>query len=189
MSERSAFSAWLASARAAIDQGTDAVVPCGTCTACCRASQFVAVEPDEVDTLAHIPSELLFPAPRRPAGHLLLGYDEHGACPMLVDEACSIYHHRPRACRTYDCRIFAATGVEVVDEAKVEIAARVRSWRFAYPTEGDRADQQAVTDAAGFIAAHPEAVAERGPAVTDTQRAVLALELYRDFLAPDPDGP
>jgi uncharacterized protein len=189
VSEAPEFSAWLASTRAAIVAGAEAVVPCGTCTACCRASQFVAIEPDEVDTLAHIPGSLVFPAPRRPAGHVLLGYDEHGHCPMLVDDACSIYDHRPRACRTYDCRVFAATGTTPVDETKVEIAARVRGWQFAYPTDRDRAEQEAVTAAAGFIDAHPEAVVERGPVVTETQRAVLALELYRDFLPPDPDGP
>ena len=61
-------------------------MPCGTCTACCTSSQFVHIGPDEVDTLAHIPAELLFPAPRMPKGHVLLGYDERGHCPMLIDE-------------------------------------------------------------------------------------------------------
>ena len=32
---------------------------------------------------------------------------------MLVDGRCSIYEHRPRTCRTYDCRIFTATGLDV----------------------------------------------------------------------------
>ncbi len=76
------------------DGGTD--VPCGTCTACCTSSQFVHIEPDETDTLAHIPADVLFPAPLAPRGHVLLGYDERGHCPMLVDNACSIYEHRPR---------------------------------------------------------------------------------------------
>ena len=60
-------------------------VPCDGCTACCTASQFVHVDPDEADTLAHIPREVLFPAPGLPPGHVLMGYDEHGACPMFVD--------------------------------------------------------------------------------------------------------
>ena len=34
-----------------------------TCTACCTSSQFVHIEPDETDTLAHIPAALRFPAP------------------------------------------------------------------------------------------------------------------------------
>jgi Fe-S-cluster containining protein len=107
-----AFSAWLAGMRAALDGEADAVVPCAGCTACCTASQFVHIGPDETVTLAHIPPELLFPAPRLPRGHMVLGYDERGHCPMLVDGCCSIYEHRPRACRTYDCRIVPAAGVE-----------------------------------------------------------------------------
>ena len=35
-----------------------------------------------------------------------------GHCPMLVDGRCSIYEHRPRTCRTYDCRVFPAAGLE-----------------------------------------------------------------------------
>ncbi len=65
-------------------------VPCGSCTACCTSSQFVHIGPDETDTLARIPAALLFPAPRQPPGHVLLGYDERGHCPMLVDGRCSI---------------------------------------------------------------------------------------------------
>ena len=112
-----AFSAGLVEMRQGRDPagsgGSD--VPCGTCTACCTSSQFVHIEPDERDALAHIPAELLFPAPGRPRGHVLLGYDERGHCPMLVDGACSIYAHRPRTCRTYDCRVFAAAGVDPGD--------------------------------------------------------------------------
>ena len=56
------------------------------------------------------PAALRFPRPGRPKGHVVLGYDEHGRCPMLGDHGCTIYEHRPRTCRTYDCRVFAATG-------------------------------------------------------------------------------
>src|SRR5262245_47949648 len=87
-------------------------VPCGGCTACCSSSQFVLIEPDEAETLAHVPGPLLFPAPGRPDGHVLLGYDDRGRCPMLGDDGCTIYAHRPRACRTYDCRVLAAAGVD-----------------------------------------------------------------------------
>jgi len=93
------FSDWLVAVGRAIDgeQGSD--VACGACTACCTSSQFVHIGPDETDALAHIPTALTFPAPGLPAGHVLLGYDERGHCPMLVDGACSIYEHRPRTCR------------------------------------------------------------------------------------------
>ena len=64
-----------------------------------------------------------------PEGHLLLGFDEHGRCPMLVRGACSIYESRPRTCRTYDCRVFAAAGV--TPDEQPDIAAQVRRWRFS----------------------------------------------------------
>ena len=118
------FSEWLAE----FDATSEAQVPCGACTACCTSSQFVHIEPDETETLARVPAGLRFPAPGLPKGHIVLGYDEQGHCPMLVDGACSIYEHRPRTCRTYDCRVFAVTGVE--PDGQPVIAARVREWRF-----------------------------------------------------------
>lgn len=129
------FLRWLADIDAALQGDEDAGVPCNGCTVCCRSSQFVHVAPDETDTLGHIPSQLLFPAPHMPPGHVVMGYDERGHCPMLVDDRCSIYEHRPRACRTYDCRVFPATGIEPDSPL---LAERVAQWEFAYPTERDR---------------------------------------------------
>lgn len=70
---------------------------------------------------------------------MLLGYDASGRCPLLVDDRCSIYEDRPRTCRTYDCRVFVAAGVE---PDKPRIAARVRSWErpFRYD-EGSGAEE------------------------------------------------
>jgi Fe-S-cluster containining protein len=117
--------AWLATFEAALDD-TDAVVPCGDCTACCQSAQFVHIGADERDTLARIPPALLVRAPRRP-DEFVLGYDGEGRCPMLGEAGCTIYDHRPRTCRTYDCRVFAVTGVEP-DQPLV--AARVRTWQI-----------------------------------------------------------
>ena len=125
------FSGWLDDLDAALHDDAaarDMVVPCGACIACCTSAQFVHIAPDEADTLAHVPAALCFPAPGLPPGHVVLGYDERGQCPMLVDGACSIYEHRPRTCRTYDCRVFAVTGVE--PENQPAISARVKRWRF-----------------------------------------------------------
>jgi Fe-S-cluster containining protein len=161
------FSAWLDEIAAALRGERAADVACGDCTACCTSSQFVPIGPDETDALAHIPKELLFPAPRLPSGHVVLGYDEHGCCPMLEDGRCSIYEHRPRTCRTYDCRVFPATRIELTDPAKVRIAKQARRWRFRYPTEGDRDEQKALLDAAGSL----DDVAD------ETQRAVRAVQV------------
>jgi Fe-S-cluster containining protein len=130
--------------------------------------------------LAHIPAELLFPAPLRPRGHVLLGYDEHGHCPMLVDGSCSIYEHRPRTCRTYDCRVFAAADIEVDDVAQDAIARRARRWRFDHPTDQDRAEHDAVRAAAAFVR-------EREKPANATEQAVLAVELSADFLGERPE--
>ena len=128
------FGDWLTGMQRALRGERDAEVACGSCTACCTSSQFIHVGPDETDTLARIPVELQFPAPGLPKGHVVLGYDERGHCPMFIDGACSIYDHRPRTCRTYDCRVFAATGVDLGDGELPLIAAQARRWRFAYPT-------------------------------------------------------
>ena len=176
------FSSWLEDMQAAIRGERAADVPCGGCTACCTASQFVHIGPDETDTLAHIPVELLFPAPRLPAGHVVLGYDERGHCPMLVDNKCSIYDHRPRTCRTYDCRVFAATGVEV-DHAHDLIAQQVRRWKFAFPTATDQADHDAVRSAARYLDERVAPTASES--MTPTQRAVRAVETHAGFLACD----
>lgn len=130
------LSAWLADFAAALAAGTASDVPCGGCTACCRSAQFVHIEADETDALAHIPAELLFPAPGRPAGHMVLGYDEQGRCPMLGDAGCRIYEHRPRTCRVYDCRVFAAT--EVTPDQPL-IAEQAGRWRFSTPGDRDLA--------------------------------------------------
>lgn len=184
------FSSWLRSAEEAIRDGSTTDVPCHGCTACCTSSQFVHIGPDETDTLARIPPELLFPAPRMPAGHVVLGYDERGHCPMLLDGECTIYEHRPRTCRTYDCRVIAAAGVEL-DKAQQQIADRVTQWAFSYAAAADRANQAAVGAAAAYLTEHRELLGDESAPRTATQMAALAIRLHRLFLEPgarpDPD--
>jgi len=176
------FSSWLHGMQRALRGERTSDVPCDGCTACCTASQFVHIGPDETETLSHIPSELLFPAPRMPAGHVLLGYDEHGRCPMLTDDGCSIYAHRPRTCRTYDCRVFPAAGLEIDGETKALLAERARRWRFDFPTDADRMDHDAVRAAARFVQEHERDLLPEGSAPTNpTQLAVLAVEVHDAF--------
>jgi len=173
------FGTWLEGMQGALAGDRAADVPCAGCTACCRSSQFVHIGPDETDALAHIPPALLFPAPRMPKGHVVMGYDERGHCPMLVDDRCSIYEHRPRTCRTYDCRVFAAAGVAA---DKPPVRERAVRWRFTVASPTDRTAVEAVRAAAAYL--------ERHAPDNPTQRAVLAVELHDLFLAggePDPD--
>lgn len=141
------FSDWLDETRRAHADGADIDVPCGACVACCTSSYFIHVDPDEAGSLAAIPAELLFPAPGRPEGTLLLGHDSQGRCPMLLDGRCSIYRQRPRTCRIYDCRVFAAAGLDADRAAITEMARR---WEFDYPAD-DRARHVAVLEAARFM--------------------------------------
>ena len=175
------FSTWMDKIAGALrgDHGSD--VPCGTCTACCTSSQFIHIAPDETDALAHIPRQLTFPAPRLPKGHVLMGYNENGHCPMLIDNTCSIYEHRPRTCRTYDCRVFPAAGLDVDDETKVLIGRQAKRWRFRHASADGETRHEAVRAAARFL---NERAADIAP-VTNTQRAVLAIELHDAFLAED----
>jgi Fe-S-cluster containining protein len=167
---------WLKATRVVIQDELTADVACDGCTACCESSQFVHIAPDETDALAHIPPALLFPAPGSP-GHMLLGYDQHGRCPMLVDGRCSIYAYRPRTCRTYDCRVFTAAGIE---SDKPRIAGRVRQWRFSDPDNLGRA----VRAAARFIETHaPELEL---PWVQPTQVAVRAVTVWELFVDGEP---
>ena len=97
-----------------------------------------------------------------------------GSGSSSVDDRCSIYEHRPRTCRTYDCRVFRASGVEIDDKRQVAIARRSARWRFDFATEVDRVLHKAVGAAARSL--------EDGNA---TQRAVLAVELHEAFLERD----
>jgi Fe-S-cluster containining protein len=178
------FSSWVVEMQGAIRGEHGAEVPCDGCTACCTSSQFIHIGPDETDTLSHIPAELLFPAPRLPRGHVVLGYDGRGQCPMLSDGRCSIYEHRPRTCRTYDCRIFPATGVEVDDGPKAQIARQARRWRFSFPTQADRDRQDAVRTAASFLGQQESPEPGRGAPMGATQLAVRAIEIHDAFRGP-----
>ena len=149
------FRAWRAEFLAALDGAGSVDVPCGSCTACCRSRYFITIEPDEREALARIPKPLLVPAPGKPKGHVVMGFDQEGRCPMLGEHGCTIYEHRPRTCRSYDCRVFAATGV--VPTGKPHIAAQAARWEFDHPTGADLESQRRVQAVAqGLLASHPD---------------------------------
>ena len=176
-----AFSTWLRRTRSARLNDGGADVPCGDCTACCTSSYFIHIAPEETATLARIPEQLLFPAPGQPKGNVLMGYDKNGHCPMLINNRCSIYEHRPQTCRTYDCRIFPAAGIAVSEPEKALIARRAQLWKFDYPTPRDRSEHAAVQAAATFLSERAECF-PNGVPKHSTQLAVLAIEVYEVFL-------
>jgi Fe-S-cluster containining protein len=83
-------------------------VPCGTCTMCCeKLSPFLL--PEEIASGLY-PLSLINPSPEQlrenpQAGPVVVLYrKKEGGCGMLIDKRCSIYEHRPKSCRQFDCR-------------------------------------------------------------------------------------
>jgi Fe-S-cluster containining protein len=171
------FSEWL---RAIGDSGADMDVACGECRGCCTSSYFIHVGPDETEALAVIPKRLLFRAPGLAKGHFLIGYSGNGHCAMFRDNACSIYANRPRACRAYDCRVFAATGLS--EEGKPAIARQADRWRFAFPSPEDSRLFEAVREAARFLRGHAGEFPAGFLPPNATQQAAVALRVHGLFL-------
>ena len=156
-------------------------MPCGTCRGCCRSSMFIHIRPEETRTIRRIPRALLFPAPGLPEGHMVMGYSDEGKCPMLIDGECSIYEDRPQACRSYDCRLFAATGVSVDARSQAEIEERVQAWRFDYAGDESREEQRMVAEAAAFLQQNRHLFPAESIPTYPVQLAVLVIRVYRLF--------
>jgi Fe-S-cluster containining protein len=177
-----AFGEWLAQARASLlgDGGAD--VPCGDCVGCCVSSYFIPIRPTDKQAAAAIPAHLLVKAPGQPPGHAMMGYLADGLCPMLNAGKCSIYAQRPQTCRDYDCRIFAAAGIDAGGADKVVINRRVREWQFSYATEADQVAHDAVKLAATFIREKVASFPGGRAPTASTGIAVLAIKVYALFL-------
>lgn len=177
------FSHWLTRMAHALGSEGPSDVPCGDCTACCEGSYFVHVQPRDAGALRRIPADLLFPAPGAGPGHRLLGYDERGRCPMLVSRRCRIYEDRPRTCRTYDCRIFAATGLAEPGREKAAIMSRAARWRFDYADGAERARHDTLCSAAWSVVGAADVLADVLPA-NATQLAMLLVRHHAVLLEP-----
>ena len=76
----------------------EATVRCEGCTACCREPAMpVDVGEDEVGRYAEVNWD-------EANKTWVLNKGADGTCAYLVDNRCTIYDNRPRACRKYDCR-------------------------------------------------------------------------------------
>ena len=176
------FSEWLRGTEAALGSGKGgADVPCDTCRGCCRSSMFIHIAPEETGTIERIPRSLLFPASGLPKGHVLMGYNDRGHCPMLVDNECSIYEDRPQTCRDYDCRVFAATGVAVDERTQAEIANRVKEWVFDYEGEESREEHARVKEAACFLEKNRDLFPPGSLPGYPVQLAAAAVRISRIF--------
>jgi hypothetical protein len=100
---------------------------------------------------------------------------------MFVDNQCAIYKYRPRTCRTYDCRIFPATGLSAGSD-KPLITQQAGRWQFAFPTTQDRKHFAALQAAAKFLQEHAESFPAGFVPGNPTQQAVVAIKVYKVFL-------
>jgi uncharacterized protein len=176
------FGDWLAQMRAVLRGGQDADVPCGDCVGCCVSSYAIPLRPTDRVALEQVPSEFLhLPAG---AGTAHMGYRSDGCCPMLHDGRCSIYADRPRTCRDYDCRIYAATGL-LPDGNRPAIASRVLEWQFSFADAEDQRAVAALRRAARFLQDHREEIPREWQPATAATIAVLAVKTCDLFRAPD----
>ena len=180
------FGAWLLATHAALRGSGGSAVPCGDCTGCCTSGYSIEVRPGDAAALRCIPASALSGSITRAAGHWTVRPDGHGVCPMLDCGRCSIYAERPQTCRDYDCRVFAAAGIEAGGADKSVINERVRQWRFRFSREQDVLVHDAIRAAAHFIregrAYFPAGSVPRTPLGI----AALAVRVYPVFLPPGP---
>jgi uncharacterized protein len=181
-----AFSEWLRAMRRALAGGPGMDVACGDCVGCCTSSYYIKVRPHETCALAAIDPKFLSDAPGS-APARLMGYLDNGHCPMYSNGGCSIYPDRPETCRTYDCRVFTAAGMPAGGADKSVINERVARWRFEFPTEQDRREQQAVRAAASFLRQHPVRFPGGHVPSRASEIAVLAVKTYEVFMHGEPE--
>jgi len=179
------FSDWLNRFKRSLKNGSAMKVNCGYCNACCRASQFIHINPEEKATLAGIDKRLLFPAPGLAKGNLVLGYTGTGCCPMLKNGNCSIYQDRPITCRTYDCRLFAAAGILAGGKEKRLINRQARLWRFSYINITDRRKHQAIVSAAAFLKKYKRILTPETISSNSIHLAIMAVKCHTVFFKPD----
>lgn len=144
------FSAWLEMTKGTIQNRGDVKVPCGNCTACCTSGFYIAVGKHELGALKRIPEDLLNKIPGMPDLYYI-GFNKKGHCHLLKDGLCSIYEDRPYSCRTFDCRVFTATGIDLDKDPSSPVNKKIREWRFNYPTRKDREQQDALKMAAAIL--------------------------------------
>lgn len=180
------FSRWLRDyLRAQTQAEPSAQVPCGDCNACCKASYFIPIHSDERETIAHIPAARLTRSPRASEPQWALDQSCGDRCSMLVDGACSIYGQRPRACRRFDCRVFAAAAVSLGSGPRAAVNERVWQWRFDYPSELDAACQSAVLAAAAFLQRRADLLDPDLAPVDAGELAKAAVFVHELFLEPN----
>lgn len=177
-----AFAAWLEQYLRAQTQPEPAgEVPCGDCTACCKASYFIAIADEERATIERIPRVHLTVSTHNPP-EWALDQSCSGSCPMLVNDACSIYANRPRACRRFDCRVFAATAISPGSGPRTAVNQQVWRWRFDYPSAADAIRQTALLNAVAFMQRRADLIDPAAAPADTSELAKAAVCVHEVFL-------
>jgi Fe-S-cluster containining protein len=178
------FSHWLRAMRSALAGGPGMEVACGDCVGCCTSSYYIKIRPHEQRALERIGAQNL-ESEAAADGSRLMGFGANGHCHMFSDGGCSIYRDRPETCRTYDCRIYTAAGIDA-GEGRDVINGRISQWQFDYPGHTDREEHRAVEAAASYLRQHPVRFPNGRIPSRPVEIAVLAVKVYEVFL--DPPG-
>jgi Fe-S-cluster containining protein len=174
------FAEWVDDFLSTMKGQSDGHVPCGECVGCCTSSKFIHLKPTDIESIKRIPEEIMFAAPGLPEGHLILGYDINGHCPMFSKGKCSIYEHRPETCRQYDCRVLSATEVSTSNESEA-ISNRVAAWEFQYSSPKSRDAKEAIELAVEFLAEHSDVFPHGYIPQSIPQISVFAIRIHSEF--------
>lgn len=177
------FGAWLAQAREALRGRGGMNVPCGDCVGCCTSHYSILLRPHDA-ALDVVPAALLSNVPGMWYPHAKMNPRADGTCPMFTEGRCSIYAQRPQTCLDYDCRVFAAAGLEAGADRPV-INQRIHAWQFTYENEEAMRAHAAIQAAAVFIREHAESFADDWAPRVPAGIAALAIKVYELFLIPD----
>ncbi len=178
------FGQWLLQARAALRGNGGMNVPCGECVGCCTSGYSILLRPHDV-ALDVVPVTFLSSVKGLAYPYAKMNPLPNGHCPMFQNGKCCIYAQRPQTCLDYDCRVFAAAGIETSADRPV-INKRIREWRFTYESEVDRQAHAAVQSAAAFISEHAAAFPAGWLPNNPSGLAVLAIKVYAQFLDANP---
>lgn len=174
------FGRWLVQAQAALRGRGGMHVPCGECVGCCTSHYSILLRPDDA-ALDIVPASVLSAVPGMHYPHAKMNPRGDGTCPMFNAGRCSIYAQRPQTCLDYDCRVFAAAGLEAGQDKPV-INRRIREWKFSYESDAERALHRAIQSAARFIQHHADAFPAGWVPRVPAGVAVLALKVHHLFI-------
>lgn len=176
------FGQWLQQVRAALHGNGGMDVPCGDCVGCCTSGYSILLRPHDA-ALDVVPVKFLSNVKGLAYPHAKMNPLDNGHCPMFQQGKCSIYAQRPQTCLDYDCRVFAAAGIETGRDRPV-INKRIREWRFTYASDAERQAHAAVQTAASFIRDHAALFPTDWWPNNPSGLAVLAIKVYALFIEP-----